>query len=107
MPKPYVLKNSPIDKNRIAKIVKTFLENVEEDRENALKTFNYFKDKVDNNDDDSQSKAAMVDCLKASSTAQNNGIKLLSLLVAMEGKISKGKSNSGTGFSELDDEDED
>lgn len=103
MPVPYVLKNTPIDKNRIAKTIKKFLDNIELDREIAMDTFEFFKLKVESNENDGQSKQLMVDCIKVASTAQNNGVKLLSLLVDIEAKSKTGSGKST--YDDLDDED--
>ena len=108
MPSEYPLKKNPIDRNRIVKLIKTFLDNIEEDRLNALNSFNYFKAKVDASDRDNQSKESMVECLKASSTAQNNGVKLLALLVQLNKDENKGSGKTGSSqFDDFDDDEED
>ncbi len=84
------------------------LDNIEEDREKAFAAYDYFKKLVDDTNEDADSKSAMVDCLKAASAAQNNGVKLLSLLISLDEKAADGKSKKNAPkFDELDKDEED
>lgn len=78
--KEYELKKDPLNENRIKKIVKNIIDNGTEDRQTALDTFNYFKEIVEENPQDSDAKKGMVDCLKLSQSAKILTIKLLDLV---------------------------
>ena len=84
MPKNYVLKNSPVDKNRLQKICKKIMDEAVEDRNLALETHRFFREMVDENPNDSASKNLMVDCLKLAQTSKTSIIKVIDLLVKME-----------------------
>jgi len=84
MPKNYVLKNSPVDKNRLQKICKKMMDEAVEDRSLALETHRFFREMVDENPNDSASKNLMVDCLKLAQTSKTSIIKVIDLLVKME-----------------------
>ena len=84
MPKNYVLKNSPVDKNRLQKICKKIMDEAVEDRNMALETHRFFRTMVDENPNDSASKNLMVDCLKLAQTSKTSIIKVIDLLVKIE-----------------------
>ena len=43
MPSNYVLKNSPMDRNRLQKVCKTLIDEANEDRKLALETHRFFR----------------------------------------------------------------
>jgi len=90
MPRNYVLKNSPIDKNRIQKVCKKVLDESAEDRNLALDAHAFFRNMVDENPNDSASKNLMVDCLKLAQTSKTSTLKVVELLVKLEAARSRG-----------------
>jgi len=49
MPSQYVLKNSPIDKNRIQKVCKKLIDEANDDRSLALDAHRFFREMLDEN----------------------------------------------------------
>lgn len=86
MPTNYVLKQPPLDPNRIQKIAKNIISEAGEDRELAQETYNFFKEMVDENPQDTTAKAQMVDCLKLMQSSKANIIKILDILVKQQAK---------------------
>ena len=85
MPKEYVLKKSPFDKNRMLKVGKSILDEAREDREFALESYRYFKQMVEESENtDNDAKRLMVECLKLAQSSKNNSIKALTLMVKLE-----------------------
>ena len=89
MPKNYVLKSSPVDRNRLQKMCKKIMDEAAEDRTLALETHRFFRVMVDENPNDSASKNLMVDCLKLAQTSKTSIIKVIDLLVKMERSTSE------------------
>ena len=84
MPSEYNLKKSVLDPNRLQKQGKKVIEDANEDRGLALEAYRYFKNMVDENPQDSVSKAQMVDCLKLAQTSKNNIVKVMDLMVKID-----------------------
>jgi len=94
MPSPYVLKNSPIDKNRIQKVCKKVLDEANEDRKLALDTHRFFRRMLDENPQDASAKSLMVDCLKLAQTSKTSTLKIIDLLIKLEAAQIRG-DNAG------------
>ena len=94
MPSPYVLKNSPIDKNRIQKVCKKVLDEATEDRKLALDTHRFFRQMLDGNPQDASAKSLMVDCLKLAQTSKTSTLKIIDLLIKLEAAQNRG-DNAG------------
>ena len=94
MPSPYVLKNPPIDKNRIQKVCKKVLDEANEDRKLALDTHRFFRQMLDENPQDASAKTLMVDCLKLAQTSKTSTLKIIDLLIKLEAAQSRG-DNAG------------
>ena len=88
MPKSYILKKPVFDANRLQKIAKTILDEAKDDRNKALDTYNFFKERVENDPEDGDSKRGMVECLKIAQNSKNAAIKLVDLFVKMGIKVS-------------------
>ena len=104
MPRNYVLKNSPIDKNRIQKVCKKVLDESAEDRKFALDAHAFFRGMVDENPNDSASKNLMVDCLKLAQTSKTSILKVVELLVKLEAarsRSSEGKEDVASLYDQL------
>ena len=92
MPREYTLKNLAISKNRLIKILKESIEDASQDREQALKAYEYFKKLVEDapgtgekdTPGDTAAKAAMIDCLKLAQTSKQNLIKIVDLILKIE-----------------------
>jgi hypothetical protein len=104
MPSPYVLKNSPIDKNRIQKVCKKVLDEANEDRKLALDTHRFFRQMLDENPQDASAKSLMVDCLKLAQTSKTSTLKIVDLLIKLEASKSVGSSTADVNslYSQLD-----
>ena len=97
MPSPYVLKNSPIDKNRIQKVCKKVLDEANEDRKLALDTHRFFRQMLDENPQDASAKTLMVDCLKLAQTSKTSTLKIIDLLIKLEAAQSRGDNAAEVG----------
>ena len=84
MPRQYVLKNPPIDKNRIQKVCKKVLDEATEDRKLALTTHKFFREMLDENPQDASAKSLMVDCLKLAQTSKTSTLKIIDLLIKLD-----------------------
>lgn len=93
MPSNYVLKNSPMDRNRLQKVCKTLIDEANEDRKLALETHRFFRAMLDENPQDGTAKNLMVDCLKLAQTSKTSTLKVVDLLIKLEVAISKGSDN--------------
>ena len=82
MPSQYVLKNSPLDKNRIQKVCKKLIDEANEDRSLALDTHRFFREMLAENPQDAAAKNLMVDCLKLAQTSKTSTLKLLIFLLS-------------------------
>ena len=104
MPSPYVLKNSPLDSNRIQKVCKKVIDESNEDRKFALETHRFFRAMLDENPQDASAKNLMVDCLKLAQTSKGNILKVVDLLIKMEASQARGseKSEIDSLYSQLD-----
>lgn len=104
MPSPYVLKNSPIDPNRIKKTCKKLIEEADSDRTLALEAHKFFREMLDDNPNDAAAKNLMVDCLKLAQTSKTSTLKVIDLLIKLEASLTKGndKSETETIFSRLE-----
>jgi len=104
MPSPYVLKNSPIDKNRIQKVCKKVLDEANEDRKLALETHRFFRQMLDENPQDASAKSLMVDCLKLAQTSKTSTLKIIDLLIKLDTAQLSGsnKADVDTIYSQLD-----
>lgn len=101
MPSPYVLKNSPIDKNRIQKVCKKVLDEANEDRKLALETHRFFRQMLDENPQDASAKSLMVDCLKLAQTSKTSTLKIVDLLIKLEAAKGGDKADVGSLYSQL------
>ena len=104
MPSPYVLKNSPIDKNRIQKVCKKVLDEANEDRKFALETHRFFRQMLDENPQDASAKNLMVDCLKLAQTSKTSTLKIIDLLIKLDTAHAGGnhKADVDSLYSQLD-----
>ena len=104
MPSPYILKTSPLDRNRLQKICKRVIDEANEDRKFALETHRFFRQMLDENPQDASAKNLMVDCLKLAQTSKGSILKVVDLLIKLEGAKSKGsdKAEIDTLYSQLD-----
>jgi hypothetical protein len=106
MPKDYVLKKSPFDKNRMLKVGKSILDEAREDRDFALESHRYFKEMVEQSENtDNDAKRLMVECLKLAQSSKNNSIKVLTLMVKLEelgGNTSNPDEASVISFNDLE-----
>ena len=69
---------------RVQRIAKKLIEEAAEDRQLALDAHRFFRGMVDENPQDSVSKAQMVDCLKLAQTSKNNIVKVMDLMVKID-----------------------
>ena len=76
MPSQYILKNPPIDKNRVQKICKKVIDEANDDRKLALDAHRFFREMIDENAQDATAKNLMVDCLKLAQTAKGSILKV-------------------------------
>jgi len=95
MPSTYVLKNSPIDRNRIQKTCKKVIDEANEDRKLALETHRFFREMLDENPQDAAAKNLMVDCLKLAQTSKGSILKVVDLLIKLEAAHLKGSDGKG------------
>ena len=102
MPSPYVLKNPPIDKNRIQKVCKRVLDEGNEDRKLALETHRFFREMLQDNPQDAAAKSLMVDCLKLAQTSKTSTIKIVDLLIKLDNTAGAGKADVDSLYSQLD-----
>ena len=104
MPSTYVLKNSPIDRNRLHKVCKKVIDEANEDRRLALDTHRFFREMLDENPQDAAAKNLMVDCLKLAQTSKTSTLKVVDLLIKLETALEKGneKSDVDSLYSQLD-----
>ena len=104
MPSPYVLKNPPIDKNRIQKVCKKVLDEATEDRKLALDTHRFFRQMLDENPQDASAKSLMVDCLKLAQTSKTSTLKIVDLLIKLDTARMHGAGSSDVDslYSQLD-----
>ena len=104
MPSQYVLKNSPIDKNRIQKVCKKLIDEANDDRSLALDAHRFFRQMLDENPQDAAAKNLMVDCLKLAQTSKTSTLKVVDLLIKLETALTKGneKSEVDSLYSQLD-----
>lgn len=84
MPSQYILKNPPIDKNRVQKICKKVIDEANDDRKLALDAHRFFREMIDENAQDSTAKNLMVDCLKLAQTAKGSILKVVDLLIKLD-----------------------
>ena len=96
MPSPYILKNPPIDKNRVQKICKKVIDESNEDRQLALETHRFFRQMLDENPQDGVAKNLMVDCLKLAQTSKTSILKVVDLLIKLDVAQAKGSDQSDT-----------
>ena len=104
MPSQYVLKNSPLDKNRIQKVCKKLIDEANEDRSLALDTHRFFREMLDENPQDAAAKNLMVDCLKLAQTSKTSTLKVVDLLIKLESAQERGadKTEMDSLYSQLD-----
>lgn len=104
MPSPYILKNPPIDPNRLQKVCKKVIDEANEDRKFALETHRFFRQMLDDNPQDASAKNLMVDCLKLAQTSKTSILKVIDLLIKLETNQSKGTGNADVDslYSQLD-----
>ena len=104
MPSTYVLKNSPIDRNRLHKVCKKVIDEANEDRRLALDTHRFFREMLDDNPQDASAKNLMVDCLKLAQTSKQSILKTVDLLIKLETAQTKGsdKADIDSLYSQLD-----
>ena len=104
MPSPYVLKNPPIDKNRIQKICKKVIDEANDDRKLALEAHRFFRQMLEENPQDATAKNLLVDCLKLAQTSKGSILKVVDLLIKLDAAQNRGsdKSESDSLYSQLD-----
>ena len=104
MPSPYVLKNPPMDKNRIQKVCKKVLDEGNEDRKLALEAHRFFRQMLDENPQDATAKNLLVDCLKLAQTSKTSTLKIIDLLIKLDVAQSTngGKADADSLYSQLD-----
>jgi len=104
MPSQYVLKTSPLDKNRIQKVCKKLIDEANEDRGLALDTHRFFREMLDENPQDAAAKNLMVDCLKLAQTSKTSTLKVVDLLIKLESAQERGadKTEMDSLYSQLD-----
>ena len=104
MPSQYILKNSPVDKNRIQKVCKKLIDEANDDRSLALEAHRFFREMLDDNPQDASAKNLMVDCLKLAQTSKTSTLKVVDLLIKLETSLTKGNEKSETDslYSQLD-----
>lgn len=106
MPKPYDLKNNPLNDNRVLKHVKDVLKDCDTDREIALKLHKKLLEESEartviideqgiNVPANMQLKEMAVDCLKLAQTSRQSKVKLIQELLRREPKPT---SEEGTNF---------
>ena len=96
MPSEYTLKRSVLDANRLQKHAKKIIDDASDDRNLALEAYKYFKEMVDENPQDSVSKAQMVDCLKLAQTSKTSALKVRDILIKFEAVTAKTESSSSS-----------
>jgi hypothetical protein len=94
----YTLENDPLDPNRVKKIIKQLVTEAKADRVLAKEAFDFFKRRVEDNPEDTQSKELMAECLKLMQTARNSSVKCMDTLVKLEAVMAKGGSSGEMGF---------
>ena len=104
MPSPYVLKNPPMDKNRIQKVCKKVLDEAGEDRKLALEAHRFFRQMLDENPQDATAKNLLVDCLKLAQTSKTSTLKIIDLLIKLYTAQSNnaGKAETDSLYSHLE-----
>ena len=104
MPSQYILKNSPLDKNRVQKVCKKLIDEGTEDRKLALEAHRFFRAMVDENPQDAAAKNLMIDCLKLAQTSKTSTLKVVDLLIKMEAVQARGgdKAEMDSLYSQLD-----
>jgi len=104
MPSQYILKNPPIDRNRIQKVCKKVMDEANDDRKLALDTHRFFRQMLDENPQDATAKNLMVDCLKLAQTSKASILKVVDLLIKLDAAQFKGtdKTESDSLYSQLD-----
>ena len=104
MPSQYILKNSPVDKNRIQKVCKKLIDEANDDRSLALDAHRFFREMLNENPQDAAAKNLMVDCLKLAQTSKTSTLKVVDLLIKLETSLTKGNEKAETDslYSQLD-----
>jgi len=104
MPSTYVLKNPPIDQNRLQKICKKIIDESNEDRKLALETHRFFRQMLAENPQDASAKSLLVDCLKLAQTSKSSTLKVVDLLIKLEINQGRGSNKADTDslYSQLD-----
>tara|TARA_R110000824_G_scaffold124513_2_gene283089 strand:- start:1977 stop:2354 length:378 start_codon:yes stop_codon:yes gene_type:complete len=101
----YDLKTDPLTLNRLRKIAKGIIDTGKADRELALQTYTYFKDKVDSDEDNDQGtcKKCMIDCLKLMQSSKAQATKLVVDLIKREAAPKNSKTEVPEGDLTFDD----
>ena len=84
MPKVYQLKKNPFDRNRIMKCAKEIMDEGGVDRQHALDTAKYYRQKMEDHPEDFHARERHIDCLKLAQMAKNNSIKILAIMVKID-----------------------
>jgi hypothetical protein len=105
MPTTYTLKNPVLDHNRLQKVCKQTLDDAKEDRQLALELHRYFRERVEENPQDTVSKNLMVDCLKLAQSSKSNIHRTLDIIVKLENSFGAKDASGGNQdmFSQLSD----
>ena len=112
----YDLKQDPLSLNRLRKIAKGIIDNGRVDRDLAMETYTYFKDRVDLGDDNDQGtcKKCMIDCLKLMQSSKTQSTKLVADLLKREilprtkkGEIPEGDLTFDDLLKQLEEKDDD
>tara|TARA_R110002051_G_scaffold8568_1_gene35588 strand:- start:2017 stop:2367 length:351 start_codon:yes stop_codon:yes gene_type:complete len=112
----YDLKQDPLSLNRLRKIAKGIIDNGKTDRDLAMETYAYFKEKVDIGDDNDQGtcKKCMIDCLKLMQSSKTQATKLVIDLIKREvtpkskkGEVPEGDLNFDDLLKQLEEDQDD
>ena len=105
MPQQYTPKTDALPISRVKKIMKTIVDQGEEDRKNAYDAYDFFKTIVEEDKGiiTDAAKKCMVDCLKLAKESRSNANKIFELVVELElAKAAKVNALSGMSEKSLD-----
>lgn len=84
MAKEYLLKRSPLDRNRLLKFCKISMEHSTEDRKFVKDSYKYFRKFAEDNPNDSTVKTTVVELLKLMQASTKNESMLIELFLKVE-----------------------
>ena len=79
----YIPKTSYFSPTRVQKLAKEVISDCRQDRDRALKAFEYFKDMVAANPDDAKAKSEMNKALQLSQDSNDKVVKVLDMMLKM------------------------